>query len=513
MGRNDFIEAEREKIIYFGLTFKQKTLIITAPKDNSEQEKFLGYGWSNAKGREGIVHKKRGGMLFDNENHAADDKISTLIRAACIGEEIHIPALEKYYRYSILADMIDFDADNFTKKINLGSSDYKMIEYSGEFPIKKLGEVAPFVTERITIDKIAISDFITTDNMLKDKKGVKIYDGVPQISGLVKFLAGDVLISNIRPHLKKIWLADRAGGCSPDVLVFRSFDEKILSSEYLFEVLRQDDFFAFANANSNGMKMPRGDKDKIKSYKIPLPPLDVQKKIISEFQSIDSQINSAEETIKSLDAYIKAKFAALFGGISRAYKYPLDSFEKFVYVRSGDTFKEKYQGGKNPDDIPFYKVSDMNSKGNEKIMDKANNYVSETTLTEEIRANIFDEGTIIFPKVGMAIGTNKKRILGRRAAVDNNTMAIWLKNDSLNNEYLFSFLKFCFNLSSVANNSNPPSISAQNFNRAKIMVPPLEMQKEFSSYVENCETMKESARQKLLELKTEREELVNKYFR
>ena len=349
--------------------------------------------------------------------------------------------------------------------------------------------------------------------MLKDKRGVKIYDGVPQISGLVKFSAGDVLVSNIRPYLKKIWLADRAGGCSPDVLVFRSRDEKILRPEFLFEVLREDDFFAFAMSTASGMKMPRGDKEQIKSYKLPLPPLDVQKKIVDEFNALDAQVNSIDATLQSLDADIKAKFAALFGDGKNGYYYPMDSFEKFVHVRGGDTFKEKYQGSKNDKDIPFYKVSDMNSAGNEKIMDKANNYVSEDILVSEIKATIFDVGTIIFPKVGMAIGTNKKRILGRRAAVDNNTMAIWRKNNLMNNEYLFAFLNFCVDLSGIANNANPPSISAKNFNRAKIVVPPLKLQEEFAAYVRNCEAMKISARARREELLNARAELVTKYFR
>ena len=226
------LKIEREKIIYFALTYRQRTLIISAPDKNDEQEKFLGYGWSNAKGREGIVHKKRGGLLFEDGNRAADNTLAAVIRAAFHSEQLQIPALEKFYHYANLADLLDFDADNFTKKITLGNSDYTPAEYTGNFPLVKLGDVAPFVMERTTLDEIKIVDFITTDNMLKDRRGIKIYEGVPQISGVVKFSAGDVLVSNIRPYLKKIWLADRAGGCSPDVLVFRVHDEKILFPKY-----------------------------------------------------------------------------------------------------------------------------------------------------------------------------------------------------------------------------------------------------------------------------------------
>ena len=60
----------------------------------------------------------------------------------------------------------------------------------------------------------------------------------------------------------------------------------------------------------------------------------------------------------------------------------------------------------------------MNIIGNEKFMLKSNNYVSKEILTNKIKATIFNVGTIIFPKVSMAIKTNKKRILIRPSAVD-----------------------------------------------------------------------------------------------
>ena len=94
--------------------------------------------------------------------------------------------------------------------------------------------------------------------------------------------------------------------------------------------MQQDDFFAFSMATASGMKMPRGDKDKIKTYKFPLPPLDVQKKIVEEFNDIDAQIAQAEETVKSLDEKIKTKFAALF----EDKNFPL---QRFVDICKDDT--------------------------------------------------------------------------------------------------------------------------------------------------------------------------------
>ena len=61
--------------------------------------------------------------------------------------------------------------------------------------------------------------YITTDNMLQNCEGIRSYTGTDNITSAISYQKGDILLSNIRPYLKKIWYADRNGSCSPDVLV------------------------------------------------------------------------------------------------------------------------------------------------------------------------------------------------------------------------------------------------------------------------------------------------------
>ena len=95
------------------------------------------------------------------------------------------------------------------------------------------------------------------------------------------------MISNIRPYLKKIWLADRDGGCSPDVLVFRVKDEIAVLPEYLNICLSMDEFFAYTMEGKTGVKMPRGDKDAILRYGLRIPDIEIQKKIVAECSKLD----------------------------------------------------------------------------------------------------------------------------------------------------------------------------------------------------------------------------------
>ena len=78
-------------------------------------------------------------------------------------------------------------------------------------------------------------------------------------------------------------------------------------------------------------------------------------------------------------------------------------------VQSGTGFPKKYQGNTG-EEFPFLKVSDMNLPGNESNITSWNNSINSETGSV-IKAKIMPAGTVIFPKIGAAIATNKKRIL------------------------------------------------------------------------------------------------------
>ncbi len=129
----------------------------------------------------------------------------------------------------------------------------------------KLGEIADFVEERISSEDISLDEYVTTDSLLQNKKGrVMAQNLPPKKCSLTYYKKGDVLIGNIRPYLKKIWLADTSGGCSQDVLVLRS--KKDSDSEFLYATLMQDDFFDYVMKATKGSKMPRGDKNHIMHF-------------------------------------------------------------------------------------------------------------------------------------------------------------------------------------------------------------------------------------------------------
>lgn len=127
---------------------------------------------------------------------------------------------------------------------------------------------------------------------------------------------------------------------------------------------------------------------------------------------------------------------------------------KVASLESGFGFPRDYQGDEEQE-FPFFRVSDMNIPGNEVFMENHSNTVSASIL-KELGARAFPAGTVIFPKIGAAIATEKKRILTKPATYDNNVMGA-VPRPGTNPKFLyFWFLRL--KLAEQANPGHVPSI-------------------------------------------------------
>lgn len=144
-------------------------------------------------------------------------------------------------------------------------------------------------------------------------------------------------------------------------------------------------------------------------------------------------------------------------------------------VQSGWGFPNADQGAMTGD-IPFYKVSDMNLPGNELVMHRANNYVNRE-VAQRLRVSPAPAGTVIFPKIGAAVATNKKRLLSVASAFDNNVMGL-VPGTAVLPKFLFYWMQ-TVDLVLISNDSGAvPSIRKSSVQLMRIPVPPVAVQRE-----------------------------------
>ncbi|MBC6403728.1 MAG: restriction endonuclease subunit S [Hyphomonadaceae bacterium] len=178
--------------------------------------------------------------------------------------------------------------------------------------VKRLGEhdVAKFIRDRIPSEKIPPGNYVSTVNLLPDFGGLSPVPEVPPSNAAIAYREGDILMSNIRPYLKKVWIADRSGGTSNDVFVVRSGRD--VMHQYLGQFLMSDRFIAHVMSGAKGSKMPRGDLKQIQDFLVPLPSLAEQREIVGCLSSLDDLIEAREGQVATLKLYKRGLMQKLF---------------------------------------------------------------------------------------------------------------------------------------------------------------------------------------------------------
>ena len=323
-------KIEKDKLLYFSLSLNQEVLIIKAPSDNKEQKRFLGYEWSNRKGDEGLkeLSNPYESPLFERDNPHNDFKLNTLIRKSFDNTLDSIPQeLQPYATKARLIDMIDFSKVEFNKAISLNphSNDSHSVQSNpfanSKYELVKLGEVV------IVTDYVANGSFASLKQnvqylnekdyailvRLKDYSsgwnGNYIYVNKKAYNFLEKskLEVGDVVMCNVGSVgicFKVPDLGQPMTLASNSILIKPSTNR--LNNNFMFYIFQSADFQNLIKNITSSLAQPKFNKTEFKNLKIPLPPLEIQKQIVAECESLESRCNTIEQSIKVYQELIKA---------------------------------------------------------------------------------------------------------------------------------------------------------------------------------------------------------------
>jgi type I restriction enzyme S subunit len=166
-------------------------------------------------------------------------------------------------------------------------------------------------------------------------------------------------------------------------------------------------------------------------------------------------------------------------------KWPHVKIKQVAEVASGFGFPREHQGSLL-EQYPFFKVGDMNLPGNERCMHQFSNTISAETL-KKLKASTFPQGTVIFPKIGAAIATNKKRVLVKPSVVDNNIMGL-IPNQHINEWYLYYWMQQ-FDLRTVSNMGPVPSMRKTEVENLLIPLPPPSEQRKIVEIMDQIDAL------------------------
>ena len=216
---------------------------------------------------------------------------------------------------------------------------------------------------------------------------------------------------------------------------------------------------------------------------IPLPDMSEQQRISAVLRSVDRVIAMRKKELDELNNLVKSRFIELFGDqTANPYAWQQTSIGACCTLKSGTSLPadRENEGGA----IPYVKVGDMNYPGNEQYITTSSRFVSEQTAG----TGVFPVGTVVFPKRGGAIGTNKKRLTRIPICADLNVMGV-TAGRRLTPQYLMAYFN-TVDLGTLNNGSSVPQINNKDIAPLLICIPPMALQEQFAAFVEQTDKSK-----------------------
>ena len=339
-----------------------------------------------------------------------------------------------------------------------------------------LKHICQYRTNKVDVNHIDLDMYVSTENMLPNKQGICISKSYPESGYVNEYKQGDILISNIRPYFKKIYLAKNDGGCSADVLVITP--QKGINNVFLYYLLSQDSFFDYVMSGSKGCKMPRGDKKYIMEWSIPVFDSINQQQIAGILSSLDAKIETNNKLNVKLEEMAQAIFKSWFvdfepfkdrpfhetelGMIPEGWEVGsiLDIAELFDYQRKPlSSMEREYMKGKYP-------------------------YYGATSIMDYIDKYIFDGTYLLMGEDGSVVKENGNPYLQYVWGKfwPNNHAHVMQGRNGFSTEMLYCLLSIT-DVSSIVTGAVQMKISQRSMSRLLTVIPSKSVCKKFNKII------------------------------
>ncbi|MDW3209085.1 MAG: restriction endonuclease subunit S [Reichenbachiella sp.] len=353
------LEIEKDKLLYFILTYNQKVVLVKTGQKAKEKQ-FLGYDFSNRRGNEGMHPIKRSKtidectQLYDMKSFTNENKASTYIYRAFTENkfDLDIPeTLQKNVSYQNLIDMLTFDRADFEQNISLSVKKKVKIQTKWNvFPLKEFvnlqngfafksadyvesSNVLNFRQANIRLKGVLDLDYKKTflpDNFSEKYKDFVLKDGdiviaMTDMNSDLNLLAIPTIFKNT--SRTTFLLNQRVGKFINFKLdkIIPSYLNSILKSEISRTQLRN---LGFGSVQFNLSKTD------LLNFKIPLPTLDIQQKIVDEIEVLEKQEQDLQNIILTHKEHINTSLETLFNKATKSVRLSdTDIFETKIGKR------------------------------------------------------------------------------------------------------------------------------------------------------------------------------------
>lgn len=467
---NLVLDREADKLLYFIIALNQKVVLVKSGEKDVEK-RFLGYEFSSRRNSEGMHAMQRGktvdectqmydAKLFDNP-----EKASTYILKAFTNVDFEIdPKMQNHISRHDLIDMLTFDRVEFEKTIS--TSVNKKVKIESKWTIHKIGDlVENFDGKRTPLSK-------------RDRiSGQYPYYGATGIIDYVQdYIFDEKLILIGEDGAKwganensafivdgKYWVNNHAHVLKPN--------REIILDEFLVEILNKFDLSIYIT----GLNVPKLNQGNLNEIQIPLPPLDIQQKIVAEIEVLEAKGKKSKEEVERLKNIVLQTIEKTY---NETEFFP--TLDKVCSIKRGrfshrPRNEPRFFGGK----YPFIQTGDVVKAKGGKV-----SYVQ--TLNEEgLGVSKLFPPTIVLVTIAANIGDTA--VLDYPACFTDSVVGL-IPFDTTN----VYFLELMMRKQKKSLDENAPKLAQKNINiqilnSVKIPLPPLPEQQKIVSEIEKIE--------------------------
>lgn len=488
---NKVLEIEKEKLYYFILAYPQKIVTIKTGEKDAEKQ-FLGYEFSNRRGSEGIHAIQRGKSidecthLFDMNTFDNPQKASTYIYRAFNGDttsEIEDSFKDNISRVNLL-DMMTFDRVDFEKVINVKVKKKIIKTKYKQFKFENL--ILPLAKKYNVLSQKEIKTTGKYPVITQDDGEITGYTDSEPIKELPLIVFGD--------HTCRVKYLDTPFVRGGDGTKLLKIDNNLAISKYVYYVLQ--DFIPTQGYQRHYTIL--------KNSKIPLPPLDIQQKIVDEIEKIENNIKfNTQEKIKN-----KQQIMTIVENIDCSRKYIKD-----VALKVTD-------GSHNPPikvgETKFKMLSAANITEIGLDYDAGYRYITEEDFIQENKRTQISQNDILLSivgTIGKATIINKNNL---NLTVQRSVAVIKVNQDIIIPKYFLYYIKsktFQNILQHNAHGNSQKGVYLDQLKNIQIPVPPLSEQQKIVSQIEELEKQIAEAQTIIDNSKQQKQEILDKYLK
>lgn len=365
-------------------------------------------------------------------------------------------------------------------------------------------EMVQNISERVEPRQTDLDVYVGLEHIDPDSLNIKRHGHPNDVEGTkLRFYKGDIIFGRRRAYQRKTALATTDGICSAHAMVLRA-KEDVIDPLFLPFLFHSKSFIDMAITISVGGLSPTINWKDIAKQEFLLPPKPEQKRLAALLWAADEMIEKEKKSLSLSENLYNSKISSIFNNQKKH-----SNLGSLCEIKSGFAFPLKYQGHKDLP-IPFFKVSDMNHPKNKYEMQVSENYVDDDIL-KTIKGQTYPAGSLIFPKIGATINTDKKRMLSTNSVVDNNIMVLIPNKKQLDSHFLLYFFN-TLKLSDLINTGAVPTISAETVRNIQIPDFAIEEQIIITNLIDTIRLAISQQEQLIEQSQQIKQELINKVF-